>query len=162
MQRRALLKRTAALVTAGTLAGCVGNQYGMDDDTAAAPATSGSQPPTLTDRTLSVTDSGCGNETNTASVSFDDGKRLVTVTGTITGSDACKTATLKDATYDSNADELAVTVAATNRDDADMCAQCLTEIDYEAEFSFDGGLPSSVTVDHDSLGETRTVQTSER
>lgn len=161
MRRRTLIKRTAALATAGTLAGCVG-QYNPADETTADPATTEPQPPSLTDSDLSVIDSGCGTETNEATVSFDDGTRLVTVTGTITGSDACKTATLADAAYDADADELAVTVATTDKEDAEMCGQCLTEIEYEAEFSFDGGLPASVTVSHQSMGETSTVATTDR
>jgi hypothetical protein len=64
-------------------------------------------PDGVTSRSFEVTDSGCGQQTDDATVSFDD--ETVTVTGTVWGDDLTYTAKLASATYDGS--ELTVTVA---------------------------------------------------
>ncbi|MFB6150970.1 MAG: hypothetical protein ABEJ40_04105 [Haloarculaceae archaeon] len=112
----------------------------------------------LTDRSLDVTGTGCGSQVDDATVSFGDGG--VAVEGTVWGNDLAYTARLASATYDSGV--LAVTVASERPDDAGAAGQCITEIEYDARFSFDGGLPSRVVVRHRHGEETTTVATAER
>jgi len=82
----------------------------------------------------------------------------VSVTGTIWGSDACKISARRRPHAD--ADELVVSVATQNRsDEAEACAQCITELDYEVTCVFDGGLPGQVTVRHSHGDGPTTVST---
>ncbi|WP_132058046.1 hypothetical protein [Halorussus amylolyticus] len=155
MNRRELLTRTGALLGAASLGGCLG-QYpnpGTGDQTT-------DDSPTLADESFEVTDSECGQGSNEATVSFED--ESVVVTGTITGSDACQTGTLADTSYDPDEGILDVTVATEEREDTEVCAECITDIDYEATFEFAGGLPDEVSVTHDSMGESETVVTEKR
>lgn len=133
------------------------------DDTASE--TPDSEPSTtpsgVADRSLQVTDSGCGTQTDAASVAFDEGGRTVTVTGTIWGSDACYTAVLSDVSLDGDA----LTVVVGSESDAGtdtMCAECITEIDYEATVTLEGALPREVTVVHGSGGEQTRVTSTTR
>ena len=87
-----------------------------------------------------------------ADAAFDEDGSTVTVTGTIVGSNGCMTADLGSANYDGDADQLDVNVVTKEREDSGMCTQPLVGIDYEAAFSFDGGIPSSVSVSHDGDG----------
>jgi len=53
-----------------------------------------------------------------------------------------------------------VLVATQNRsDEAEACAQCITELDYEVTCVFDGGLPGQVTVRHSHGDGPTTVST---
>jgi len=111
------------------------------------------------DGALTVTGSGCGAETDTASVTFD--ASAVAITGTIWGNDACYTAQLAETRQDDGT--LTVVVAAVSDAGTDtMCAQCITEIDYEVDVAFDGDLPDSVEVRHRHDGATSTVATADR
>ena len=152
MDRREYLGRMAAL-GASALAGCTGSNVpdiGGTETDVAAPGT-----PVLAERSFEVVGKGCGTETNEASVSFG---RKVTVTGTITGSDACKTARLAAAEFRDGAFRVVVETA-DEEGSADVCAQCLTEIDYEATFEFDGNAPGTVIVEHEWAGGRTTVAT---
>lgn len=151
MKRREYLRRTSALLAAGAMAGCLGSNVPGDSTERVTETTAVS--PVVATRDFEVTRQECGTEVNTARV--EAGDEQVTVTGTITGSDACKTAELKTASVEKGT--LRVVVAAVNRADAGACAQCLSEIDYEATVSFEGGTPESVVVVHESIGEPRTV-----
>ncbi|QLH84868.1 hypothetical protein HZS54_00425 [Halosimplex pelagicum] len=112
----------------------------------------------MADRSFDVTDSGCGTQTDDASVAFDGDGATVTVTGTIWGNDACYTAALSDVRLDG--DELTVVVGSMSDAGTDTaCAQCITEIDYEATVTLDGALPQTVTVVH-GHGEEDTRVTS--
>lgn len=126
------------------------------DDTESPTPDDGTATPTgVTGQSLTVTASDCGAQTDDAAVAFDG--ETVTVTGTIWGNDACYTAVLADVTYD----EPALTAVVAAEDDAatdEMCAQCITEIDYEAEITILGGLPDSVTVVH-RHGDSETTVT---
>ena len=138
MDRRTLLG-AAGTVGIGVLAGCSSNG-GSQTETP-------TQTPTMTDSEFTVTRNESGTETDDATVSFDD--TTVTVEGTIWGSNSCQTAELDSADYDDAADELTITVATTEREDAgDVCTQAIVEIDYRATISFERGLPGSVVVTH--------------
>lgn len=152
MDRRAFLRRTGTMLGVGGLAGCVGDPPDLGGTETDVPPPG--EEPALADRTFEVTKRGCGNEVDEATVSF---RGDVVVTGTITGSDACKTARLVTAEVRDGA--FHVLVGTTDESGADVCAQCLTEIDYEAGFEFEGELPEKVVVEHESLGGRRTVAT---
>ncbi|MFC3478209.1 hypothetical protein [Halobacterium litoreum] len=138
MRRRTVLAAASTLLTAG----CLGAGGG-----------DGPSGPGLVDTDFELVDAGCGVERESASVSASDG--VVTVAGTTTAPNGCYTAELADAT---DADgELRVVVAAVEREDVQGCAQCITELDYEATATFDGGLPERVVVVHRSRGGEREV-----
>jgi hypothetical protein len=88
-----------------------------------------------------------GGNTDSASYSFKDG--TLEVTGTVMGSDACKTAELGGAEYDEDEEAIVVDIETVNAEGAgDMCAEVLTPIRYEATVEFEGGSPG-VVVTHD-------------
>ena len=155
MKRRTLL-RSLALLGAGSLAGCTaGSRVGGEDTTAVGPVE-----PEITGTDFEVLDQGCGNTVSEAAVEFADD--AVEITGTIAGSDACKTAQLADAIYDPDADELRVTVETVEREGVGACTQCIVEIEYRSTVSFSGGLPPSVVVRHEGTGEPGVVTTVDR
>ena len=121
---------------------------------------SSATPDGVADESLTVTDSGCGKQTDDASVAFDEASETVTVTGTIWGDDACYTAVLSGVTFGNGT----LTVVVASESDAgtdEACAQCITEIGYEATVALEDGLPDEVTVVHDTGGEkTRATSTS--
>ena len=181
MERREMLARFGAVLGTAALGGCLGgNRPGGggtgdgDGTTSDGNVTDGestttepttdettSGESTLTDSALEVTGAECGKPSNDASVEFVSGDGSVVVTGTIRGSNTCYTAEIADASYDPETGTLDVTVTSVQSDEADACAQCITEISYEATFAFDGGLPATVTVVHDAMGESTTVATAE-
>ena len=155
MQRRSLLK-SLSLLGVGALAGCTAGTQVVGDE----PTSVRQVEPEVAGTDFEVLDQGCGNQTNEAAVEFADD--AVEIDGTIAGSDACKTAELADAAYDPDAEELQVTVATVDREDADVCAQCIVEIDYRATVQFAGGLPPKVSVRHEGAGESGVVTSVDR
>jgi hypothetical protein len=166
MDRRELLATCGAVLGTGALGGCL-SQYediageAGETTTEADETEATDQKPTLADTSFEQLDSGCGQPKNEASVSFEEQDGSIDVTGTIPGSNACYVAELADASYDSETGTLELTVSSVEKEGADACAQCITEIDYEATFAFEGGLPASVRVVHRAMGETETVTTAE-
>ena len=113
-------------------------------------------PSGVAEKSLTVTDSGCGERMNDASVAFDEATETVTVTGTTWGNDACYTAILSDVSLA----EGSLTVVAGSESDAgtdEACAQCIVEIGYEVTVTLDDGLPDEVAVVHESGGERTRV-----
>jgi len=108
--------------------------------------------PMLVESSLSVTNVTSTQRKTTADATFDEDENKVFVTGTIEGSDGCKTATLASADYDPSADSLTVDVETVDREDAGTCTQALVYIDYEVTVTFEGGVPKSITVQHDGRG----------
>lgn len=172
MDRRVSTGRRTLLVRAGAcgalaLAGCLG--AGTPDGTTGTPTdtpTSTPAPVSLENASLRVTGAGCGQEVDAADVEFRPEGRIVRVTGTIPGSDACRTAVLAGTDYDADADRFRVVVATERREPTDGttgCAQCIVELDYEVtcEFADPGGLPGAVEVVH-GTGEDRRVVTTAR
>lgn len=129
-----------------------------DDDGTPSPTDPGEPgtPSGAPDVSFAVVSRGPGNGANEATVSFDD---EVLVEGTIAGNDGCYTAELADAGVTDDA--LRVLVRAVRKGDG-MCTQSLVDIGYEASVDFEGSLPRRVVVEHDSLGEVRTVADVER
>jgi hypothetical protein len=162
VKRRTILSRVGALGTAG-LAGCVS---GADDGGASGgggttneTTTDSSMTPTLEGATIEVQANDCGQERSEATVSFAED---VTVEGTIWAPNPGWTAVLTDATYDADADELAVTVGVEEGDDDGPVVQCIAEIQYRATATFADGEPGSVTVTHETNDGTETVATTSR
>jgi len=155
MHRRTLLGMAATLSPLG-LAGCAGDGDSGDGETpgtSSPTSTPTPTPPAIEEATLSVRDIASGQEVDEATVTAEDG--AVVVTGTIWGSDGCKTASLDAAEYDAGADTLSVAIATRDREDAgDACTDALVEIDYRVRVTFSGGLPGTVAVTHDGRAVT--------
>ncbi|WP_435180880.1 hypothetical protein [Halorussus sp. AFM4] len=172
MERRELLARFGAVLGALAVGGCLGdgNRPGgggettadetTHDGTTTGETTSGGGT-ALTDSGLEVTDAGCETPSNDASIEFASDRGSVVVTGTVRAPDPCHIAELADASYDPETGTLDVTVAAVRADGTEACAECVAAVSYEATFAFAGGLPATVTVVHDSMGESTTVATAE-
>lgn len=116
---------------------------------AGQPATATPATPSLVDSSVSVSRRTQDVTETTADVAFDDDSTAVVVSGTIEGTDGCKTATLGQVTYNASDDRLTVAVETTDRENADNCTQALVYIDYAATIEFEGALPTSVAVRHD-------------
>lgn len=133
-----------------------------DDTASETPDSEPSATPSgVADRSFAVTDSGCGAQTDDASVAFDGNAGTVTVTGTIWGNNACYTAVLSDVRLDGGT----LTVVVGSESDAGtdtMCAECITEIDYEATVALDSALPREVVVVHRHDGEDTRVTSASR
>jgi len=127
--------------------------------------TTGSPHGSFVEATLAVLDAGCGTDRSEASVAFDAEAAETVVSGTIPGNDACHAAVLGPVEYDESTGALSLHVR-TERDESagetTACAECISEIDYEATVRFDGGLPGRVTVHHDGAGGRRQVADVER
>lgn len=81
----------------------------------------------------------CGTGENTAAVEWDD-KRVI-IDGVIDGRNTCYTAEMQRAHYDSETDELAVTVYSYEDNEGDGCGMCILNIDYQVTFDFTCGTP---------------------
>ena len=163
MKRRVLL--AAAATSATGIAGCLDDGAGGDDpddtpsdgtetptgtdeagDTPTETGTETSERTRLTDREFEVTRVECGSDYGEYDVTVGDG--VVTVEGTLDGSNTCYTADLVTAQYDPGADELYVEVESVEeRAEDEACGECIVEIDYVARFEFENGEPSDVRVD---------------
>lgn len=95
-----------------------------------------------------------GSGANRATVAFGEG--TVTVDGTIGGRNGCYTARLREAAL--SGDSLRVLVEAhEDRDEDELCTSALVDVDYVAAFDLEGPPPGRVVVEHDSMGDVRTV-----
>lgn len=125
-----------------------------DSDPSATPSGVASQ-------SLTVTESGCGSQDEEASVAFDGDGATVTVTGTTWGSDSCATAVLSAVRLDGGS----LTVVVGTESDADpdtACAECITQIQYEATIRFDSALPEDVSVVHEHGDEQSEITSTTR
>jgi len=161
MQRRALL-RAAALAGVAGLAGCTtdgdGSGGGAADPTDSPTDTPTDEPgegtPTRTPlgngligSSFEVVDRGCGTGRNAVDVTFDG--EFVRLDGVIGGNDACYTAKQERAEFDYHEERLRVAVRSYRGGDIDACAACLVDIEYAAEYTFEGKTPDEVVVVHD-------------
>jgi len=144
MRRRTVLAAVASGAAAAT-AGCTRLPAWSGDGTTAGPA--------AVDSSLTVRDASCGTGGDEASVSAEDA--TVSVSGTVTVANGCRTVELAGATVADG--ELRVVVASVEREGVQQCVQCLTEVVYDASVTLSGGLPERVVVVHESRGETREV-----
>lgn len=171
MKRRTFLTAAAA-TSVGSLAGCLGDGESSGsgggtgtqtdeptDSTTDEPARSPTDTPTgggeVSSTKLEAT--GDCSTSGSASVAFESS--AVVVTGCIQGPNGCHQPVLRETT--TNGDTLEVVVT-TEEQGGDMCTQALVQRGYEATVGFGGGLPATVTVVHDSMGEQTTVATVDR
>ncbi|WP_049971701.1 hypothetical protein [Haladaptatus cibarius] len=184
MQRRTILKQAGAAMTVGALAGCLsdsGSPGGAPDDTEdestptetstkettdeTTEETTGGETttesnPSLQNRSVEIVNAGCADgNPEEASVEFNESESTVLVTGTIRTSDPCHVPKLGNVNYDRESGTMNVTIRAKKQEGEGVstCQQCLGAIEYESEFAFSSGVPSSVSVSHQSQGETKEV-----
>ncbi|MFB6250856.1 MAG: hypothetical protein ABEI27_04065 [Halobellus sp.] len=130
-----------------------------DTDTPTGTPTDDAEP-SVTDRSLTVTDSGCGQVRDEATVSFDESAGTVTVTGTVWGNDLAYVARLASVSYEDGT--LTVTVASERSSETAVAGDCISEISYEATVAVAGGLPGTVEVVHVHGDERTTAATVDR
>ncbi len=180
MQRRTILKQAGAAMTVGALAGCLsdgGSPGGAPDDTKdkSTPTeetttetttdettedTTTESKPSLQNRSVEIVNAGCADEKSEgASVEFNESESTVVVTGTIRTSDPCYVPKLGNVNYDRESGTMDITIRAKKKETegASACQQCIGAIEYESEFAFDSGVPTSVSVSHESQGETKEI-----
>lgn len=151
MQRRSFMMAAATTALAGCLASAPTGEEPTGTPTGSpSPTPTGSPEPTahgpeLVGTSFEVTGVECGGPVADHEVTTGDGR--VTVEGTLDGSDGCHSAELVRGEYDRVADTLYVEVEAVAGDDAEVCTQCIVEIDYVATFEFEGGEPGTVEVE---------------
>jgi hypothetical protein len=102
-----------------------------------------------------VTGTGCGRETDeaeyTASQGTSEGNESTgIVEGTLSGPDSCTTAELGYVSYDREEDTLIADVRSASTD-AEVCEDCITEVNYLLEATFENGVPDSAAVSHDGV-----------
>jgi len=93
----------------------------------------------------------CGQGEDDADVEFQPDEGRIVVKGIRRGSDLCKRAQLGDVSHDTDAERLAVSVDAVDREECEddgVGGQCLVDIPYEATFSFEDDIPSEVAISH--------------
>lgn len=145
MRRRELLGAIGTVAVAG----CTSLDGGGGDDSRTRYVSS----------SFSATGGNCGTQTDEEpEVEFDEEDLTVSVAGVLNGRDTCETAEIRSAEYSSDDDSFTVEIETIKPDTDKMCAQCITEIEYSAEFGFEGGLPSEVTVvESDTNGSESTT-----
>lgn len=163
--RRAALAPTFVLAFVTVLTGCLGGGGSGNDQngTQNTNATDGDETPEATDVSLGETDfevvgSGGGTQGDEVSVTFGENLpgfsqedlQTVSVEGALTGRNSCYTAELESAEYDPVEDVFYVDVRSfEDRDDDEVCAQVITEVEYRLIAAFEGGLPGRTRVRHD-------------
>jgi len=150
MRRREFVTAAAGAASV-TVTGCLGDGGGNETDGNGTDGngtdTTGGGNTTVTGTSFSTSSVRGGGVGESASYVFGDG--ALRVTGTIVGSDACKTAELEGARYDAGEGAIVVDAVTVDADDAGgACAEVLTPVRYEATVEFEGGRPA-VVVRHD-------------
>ncbi len=145
MQRRTVLRGAASIAAIG-IAGC--SAGGAPGDATDTPTDEPSIE--LVDSDFEVKNIDHTGEAS-ADVTFHDEDDRVRFTGTIEGSDGCKTAAMDAIEYDSEVDEVHLTVRTEDREGTEnqACTEALVYVDYEAMATFSGGTPKRATVSHD-------------
>ncbi|MFW5984383.1 MAG: hypothetical protein ACOCRA_04245 [Halobacteria archaeon] len=111
--------------------------------------------PTLTDSEFEVTGSECGEEVDEAEYSrtqatSEGDESTGVVEGKLSGPDSCTTAELGYLSYDAEDDTLVADIRSASTDE-DACADCITEVDYRLEATFENGVAESASVSHDGV-----------
>lgn len=150
-----------------------GHSHSDDDDTDTDPDTDTSSPtPTpavegLVSRSFESVDTSCGEGVNEATISFSEGANRLTVDvrGTIRGPDTCQVAVLERAGRapdDDSTFRIRVGVETESPPgETPVCGQCIVDVQYRASFEFEGNLPGTVTVAHETA-ENNPVATKRR
>lgn len=165
MKRRDVLKGVGALGGLGMVTGCLsetGGTGGGETTETTEPPTSEQPSISMTNEQIETTEKNCKSSEPGADVTYKTDANAVAIDGILEASDPCHTAEFKDSAYDTAANELSVDVKA-KAEDVGACQQCVGEIHYTAEVSFENGLPATVTVNHVGMdGDTATVAESSR
>ncbi|WP_053948871.1 hypothetical protein [Halolamina sediminis] len=184
MERRTFLAGTVAALSA--VAGCVGEPPETPDNgtepTDTEEGTDSEPPETDTPEDGTPEDTDTPTETpagastaivsrsleqqgdcdSPGNVSIATEGTTVTVEGCITGRNGCMYPALAAASYDAAADELTVRVTTEDESGPDeSCTQALVQRGYVVTVEFDGSLPGTTTVIHDSMDEEQQVAQSE-
>jgi hypothetical protein len=163
MKRRQVLATATVLLPLGGCLGPDGNgpdETTTPDNTTTTPA--GTDENGYRGASLEMANAECASEDATAaSVAF--GETDIVVEGTIVGNDACYMATLDAVVYDDAANQLSIVVeSVSDAAEGEMCAQCITAIDYEVTVRFSDGGPERVEVSHRRGGEVKKVAAEQR
>lgn len=104
--------------------------------------------PRLVEEDMEIKSVECGSGEDHWEVDVDDG--VVTVDGAVGGNSACYSARIASAEYDGDADVLRTEIESydDSRDD-EACAGCTADVYYRATYTFEGGEPGDVEVQHD-------------
>jgi len=165
MRRRAVLAGLAVSLPAA-LAGCTGGS-----PPEGSPGTDATERPSGTDTPTDETPADtvapgrisatlrrretCPNP-GEATVEFDDGS--ASVAGCVVGNNGCNVPRLRDTSYDANAAELTVVVAAVDESGPETnCTHELVHLGYEVAVAIDTTTVTSVVVVHDTWEGRRTV-----
>lgn len=146
MKRRAFITAATGLLAA--TAGCVGGEPSTPDGGSGGTPTSTPASPSISSRALEPREE-CVSPDD-AAISTDG--TTVVVEGCIVGKNGCMVAALASATYDADADELAVRVVTEDDSEPDeACTQQLVNRGYRVTVAFDGALPGTTVVTHDGV-----------
>lgn len=107
----------------------------------------------LVSQSFETVDVSCGEGTNTARVVFSRGSnRLrVRVEGVIRGPDGCTGAVLERAgTAPDDASTFRIEVGVESQNSGGVCTECVVDAEYRATFEFEGNLPETVAVFHET------------
>lgn len=117
-------------------------------DDQGTPTRTASGEPELVDQEIDIQEVECGGSgENYYEVDVDDG--VVTVDGSIGGNNACYSARVDAAEYDADEDRFDLVVRSfEDRDDDEACTDCIVDVYYRATFTFEGGEPGEVKVEH--------------
>lgn len=165
MQRRTVL---ATLGTLLPLAGCV-TDGASTTTTTTEPATT--DPPngttthtgsTYESADLQTTKVECASgEQASPEIAFEDS--VITITGTIIGSDLCSVASLDTVVHDEAADQFDVTIETVREASEDtVCGQCVSAVDYQVTATFSAAAPEVVHVYHRQGDEVEQVAEASR
>lgn len=121
------------------------------DETKENESTDGEVPEGVTEVSFEVLDVRSGTSENSASVTFESERVLIS--GTIMGRNTCYTAKITDVSLSEGGLVVAIE-SYENADEDEMCAQSIVGIDYEASIEFDDNGPETVVVEHDGSAVT--------
>ena len=107
---------------------------------------------------VEFTDADC-EKPDTASIETDPDAGTVTVTGCISGANACYEAELADVEASEDDDMLRVVIRSYDASKpGQMCAQVIVNLGYRVDLSFDDGpMPGRIEVHHQQRGRAETV-----
>lgn len=109
--------------------------------------------PRLVEKDMEIKSVDCGSGEDHWEVDVTDG--VVTVDGAIGGNDGCYSARIDTAEYDGDEDVLRTVIESydDSRDGETGCMECIVDIYYQATFTFEGGEPGEVDVQHDGYSD---------
>lgn len=100
-------------------------------------------------------DTSCGEGVNTASVYLGGGSDQLTVDveGVIRGPDGCQVAVLESVGRAPDDDSTVQVHVGVESEGSGVCTECIVDVSYRASFEFEGDLPGTVAVYHETAGD---------